>query len=406
MIDAARAEPVLIEKFGRGAVMVISVEKYKRLSARPERTSRTLPTLRGLRAVASKAFAREQTTDAFNKNEAAFLPRASQLWQFNRIPFSPLHPRTRFLRWMHTDSEENYNRRGNRAFSVESVGYEFNSLGYRGPEFVREPGGALVLFLGDSNTFGLGVPWNALWTTLVTARLEECWGMAVRQCNLAWGGTGSDFVAMMLHQTVDVLKPDAVFILWSFVPRMTWFADPRRQVHFIPEWKPNNDMQEHAAYLRLATEAQGFYNYVRNFHLVNARLAHLRIPYVWGNMEPFSRELLRSYVPLEGFVGHFMTVDGDLARDARHAGLQSHALFATHVLNAVDRLGVLPVTRGERAITPVPPPSPPPSLLSPRPPSLLKDITDLVTRSTQRLVGDIRLRRRVRAMKRRDPFIY
>jgi hypothetical protein len=307
---------------------------------------------------------------------------------------------------MHTDSEENYHRRGNRAFSVESVSYEFNSLGYRGPEFEREPGGALVLFLGDSNTFGLGMPWDALWTTLVTARLEERWRTPVRQCNLAWGGTGSDFVAMMLHQAVDVLKPDAVFILWSFVPRMTWFAGPRRQVHFIPEWKPNNDIQEYTAYLRLATEAQGFYNYVRNFHLVNARLAHLRIPYVWGNMEPFSRELLRSYVPLEGFVGPFMTVDGDLARDARHAGLQSHALFATEVLDAVDRLGVLHVKHDERTITPVRLPSPPPLPLSPRPPSRLNEITDLVTKRMLRLVGNVRLRRRVRAMKRRDPFIY
>ncbi len=31
MIDTARAEPVLIEKHGRGVVMVISVEEYKRL---------------------------------------------------------------------------------------------------------------------------------------------------------------------------------------------------------------------------------------------------------------------------------------------------------------------------------------------------------------------------------------
>jgi prevent-host-death family protein len=33
MIDTARAEPVLIEKHGRGVVMVISVEEYERLHA-------------------------------------------------------------------------------------------------------------------------------------------------------------------------------------------------------------------------------------------------------------------------------------------------------------------------------------------------------------------------------------
>ena len=32
MIDIARAEPVLIEKHGRGVVMVIAVEEYERLT--------------------------------------------------------------------------------------------------------------------------------------------------------------------------------------------------------------------------------------------------------------------------------------------------------------------------------------------------------------------------------------
>ena len=32
MIDTARAEPVLIEKHGRGVVMVVSVEEYERLN--------------------------------------------------------------------------------------------------------------------------------------------------------------------------------------------------------------------------------------------------------------------------------------------------------------------------------------------------------------------------------------
>lgn len=34
LIDTARAEPVRIEKHGRGVVVVLSVEEYERLSAR------------------------------------------------------------------------------------------------------------------------------------------------------------------------------------------------------------------------------------------------------------------------------------------------------------------------------------------------------------------------------------
>ena len=41
MIDTARAEPVLIEKHGRGVVMVISVEEFERLTGKPTANWRT-----------------------------------------------------------------------------------------------------------------------------------------------------------------------------------------------------------------------------------------------------------------------------------------------------------------------------------------------------------------------------
>lgn len=36
MIDTARAEPLLIEKHGRGVVVVVSVEEYGRLARKPK----------------------------------------------------------------------------------------------------------------------------------------------------------------------------------------------------------------------------------------------------------------------------------------------------------------------------------------------------------------------------------
>lgn len=40
MIDTARAEPVLIEKHGRGVVVVVSVEEYQRLSVQSGRADK------------------------------------------------------------------------------------------------------------------------------------------------------------------------------------------------------------------------------------------------------------------------------------------------------------------------------------------------------------------------------
>jgi prevent-host-death family protein len=42
MIDTARAEPVLIEKHGRGVVVVIAVEEYERLTVGPSAARRNV----------------------------------------------------------------------------------------------------------------------------------------------------------------------------------------------------------------------------------------------------------------------------------------------------------------------------------------------------------------------------
>jgi hypothetical protein len=279
----------------------------------------------------------------FQTHAGKFEPGACEFWQRGRIPRSPLRSPTNFLRWQGTDSEENYRQHGNKEFSVESVGYQFNSLGYRGPEFQLEPRERTVLFLGDSHTMGTGMPWTGLWTTLVTTHLNRRWGVPVRQLNLAWGGTSPDYVAMMVHQCVEVLSPDVVFVLWSYVTRMMWFPDTRRPVHFNAANPPKDNPKEHEAYLRLFTDPQGFFNYVRNFQLVNEHLLRLGIPYFWGNLESFSSEMLRPYVPLEGYVGHWKRVD--LARDARHGGLKTHAAFAEQVIRATERSRLGPKER-------------------------------------------------------------
>ena len=341
----------------------------------------------------------------FHGDERKFAPEACEFWRVNYIPRSPLYPHTRFLRWLQTDSEENYRLRGNKEFSIESVGYEFNSLGYRGPEFDREPGEAVVMFLGDSNTLGVGMPWEGLWTSLVKRHLEQRWGIPVRQCNFGWGGTGTDYTAMMVHQAVDVLKPDAVFILWSFISRMTWFADTRRQVHFTTNWPPSvEDVQEHSAYLRLATEAHGFFSYIRNFHFVYDRLLRLRIPYFWGNLEQFSQEMLEPYMPLNGFAGPWKRMD--LARDGLHAGLKSHEFFATCLISAMDREGMNQPREKMLPIAKWPRDGSKQGQSTSEQRSVLDRMTAFAAQPIRELVGNHRFRRRVRAMRRKDPFIY
>ncbi|SFU03616.1 hypothetical protein SAMN05660657_04961 [Geodermatophilus amargosae] len=329
-----------------------------------------------------------------------FLPSATDFWQANRVPRSPQYPPVAFTQWLHGDSEENYLRRGNRAFSPDSVGYRFNSMGYRGPEFDRDAGDLAVVFVGDSNTFGLGMPYERLWTSLVTKSLADLHGRTVRQFNLGFGATGSDYVAMMVHQSIDALRPDAVCVLWPSTARISWFPTPRRQLFFLPDWRPDFNTEEHAAFLRLSTEAQTFFNFVRNFQLVRARLAECGIPYHWGVLEPVPTEVLQAYTGLDGYVGAWEPVD--LARDGRHAGIDSHAEFAAAMVQGMASEGLGPAGTGSAAPQAVAPPRPRARLpVATAPPRV-----DALFRPARQMITSGRLGRRIRAMRRRDPFIY
>jgi hypothetical protein len=337
------------------------------------------------------------------KHDGEYMPDVCDFWQHDRLPRSPLTKNVRSLRWIAPDTESNYHQQGNKEFGVDSVCYEFNSLGYRGSEFNRAPGEALVMFVGDSNTFGIGMPWAKLWTSIVTNHLQQQWSVDVRQCNLSWRGTGPDYTAMMIHQSIGVLRPDAVFVLWSYFNRMAWFPDSRRQVHFMAQTAPRDDVKEHSAYLRLATQSQGFFNYVRDFHLVDSRLRQCGIPYYWGNLEHLPAELLGHYLPLEGYVGDWVRIDSDFARDGQHAGPKAHASFAANVIDALERNSAGPGQRPAHW-----PKATAPAAHRPLPGP---DITNAKRRSSlsrpvQTPLNEIKLRLRVRAMKKDDPFIY
>jgi hypothetical protein len=121
----------------------------------------------------------------------------------------------------------------------------------------------------------------------------------------------------------------------EFVIRKSFSPASRRPVLFLLYFRTTGHPKEYDAYMRLATQSQGFFNFVRNFHLVNDRLARVGIPFYWGNLEQFSRTMLEPYLPLGGFVGRLAWLD--LARDARHGGPQSHIHFANTVLSLVER---------------------------------------------------------------------
>ena len=127
-------------------------------------------------------------------------------------------------------------------------------------------------------------------------------------------------------------------------------------------------------------------------------MAECGIPYYWGTLDPLSPEELEPYTGRDGYVGAWQPMD--LARDGRHAGIGTHAAFAASVVEAMDHPGSQGTGSGH-----TPPTRSSMTLRDPDEPTTTARAVTL-RRPVDRVLSTFRVRRRIRAMKRRDPFIY
>lgn len=138
-------------------------------------------------------------------------------------PYLPMANKTSF--WSGWDSKETFDKHCanpdtfNRLKQLgwddpEAITYQYNSQGFRCPEFTEGPCG---LALGCSFTMGVGLPLDKVWPSLLSQKLDiQIW-------NLGVGGAAMDTVFRLLDFYIDVLNPKFVAILTPPPPRFEYF---------------------------------------------------------------------------------------------------------------------------------------------------------------------------------------
>ncbi len=95
------------------------------------------------------------------------------------------------------------------------VEHEINDLGWRGPEYVlpKPPGVVRIACVGDSHTFGFGVPNAHTWPACLQ-RMLPVWsdGRTVEACNFGIGGLGTEQEVRLLATRVLECEPDVVVL--------------------------------------------------------------------------------------------------------------------------------------------------------------------------------------------------
>ena len=85
------------------------------------------------------------------------------------------------------------------------ISYDFNSEGFRSPEF--NTASNTVLALGCSYTMGIGLPVSDTWPYMLAQALN------MQYANLGWGGASGDYCYRMAEYWIPTLKPKLVVLL-------------------------------------------------------------------------------------------------------------------------------------------------------------------------------------------------
>jgi hypothetical protein len=155
-------------------------------------------------------------------------------WQENVFPHgSPM--RNMSVYWSGTDSKENFLLNPRKGYTETSIVYNYNSYGFRTPEFNLESTRPKLFFLGCSHVEGIGLREEDTLAYKVFKHYPDydCY-------NLGIGGSSGDTVARTLTNICGLLTPSIVYILWPDISRFELYEDNNKCNH-MGTWSLDRD---------------------------------------------------------------------------------------------------------------------------------------------------------------------
>lgn len=157
----------------------------------------------------------------------------------------------------------------------ETVAYDFNHLGYRGSWTEADLDNSIWCF-GDSQTAGMGLHEQQLWTTQLAALLDR------KTINLGIAGASNDTIARTLLSATKHYRPSAVCVLMTAPNRREIICDLGRSTFFPTATKfiDKLDKKLFNMYLDSIDDTSNSVNYDKNLILMQTRCQALGIPFV------------------------------------------------------------------------------------------------------------------------------
>lgn len=98
-------------------------------------------------------------------------------------------------------------------YEKQDFDYNFNSWGFRGPEYTEHIGEEVILCLGDSFTVNVGGPIEYSWPSLLQNNFT------IPCLNFGMDGAGNDAIRLVYERALKVFNVKHTFVVYSFFHR-------------------------------------------------------------------------------------------------------------------------------------------------------------------------------------------
>jgi hypothetical protein len=214
--------------------------------------------------------------------------------------------------------------------------YQFNSHGFRCDEFIQSDADLRILFLGCSNTVGIGIPVEDCFAHRIVTALRAR-GLALPYWNAALAAHSTGYCARALYTLAPLLKPHLVVAFLPSAHRHEIGTDGPTVtgVDRFPfqNWRTMQTSQTAKLLLHYGDE-QSEYEAAKNLAFMDMTSAVHGATFVWNSWDP--EIYLRAVEGHEALRARRFTATlrevGWRARDTFHFGPQSHELMAQDLL--------------------------------------------------------------------------
>jgi len=223
--------------------------------------------------------------------------------------------------------------------------YKFNSEGFRCDAFA-EPSEFPIVFLGCSNTCGVGLELENTWPYFLLNAIKNHTGKNIPLWSLATAGSSIDKQALLLEKYCSEFNPKMIFFLIPSLHRRL-IALNNEMVEYLPahrtHWRPDDVTRRVAKFDQAFMEEDyAIFETYKNLLLINqlAKMNDCKIYYESWCFEDENRIKQALCNQLSQFEYLNIPFLPSLpARDASHAGSVTHKNFAEKIFEKIkDRL--------------------------------------------------------------------